>query len=64
MDRVIKGQAHHQGLDPAFRTELLQIAEIIVKVASFQGDEWCDGQTKPITASQADSATTHIKTQG
>lgn len=60
---VIQRQAHHQGLHTALMTQHLKVPEIVGECRSAQGCQGCDGQTKPITASQSDALAAHIQAE-
>ncbi len=39
---VIQWEPHHESLNPAVLTEFLQLPDVVVEVAAFQGIEWRD----------------------
>ena len=60
---VIQGKPDDQSFNPAFVAEFFDLTEIVAEVATFQRFEWCDSQSKAVTACQSDSSTAYIKAE-
>ena len=60
---VIQWEPNHKNLNSAIFTELPQLPDVVVEVATFQRSEGCDRKAKAIATCQSDSSPAHIKAE-
>ena len=60
---IIKGEPNNQSLNPARVAECLDLADIVIEVATLQCFEWSDSQSKAVAACEPDPSTADIKAE-